>query len=110
MNALEIARESLARQAEENGAPFTAKLYREGKQDEGGIMPAALGSATLACDQAEREIGELAVLAAEYLFRRDQYRDRDSSTNLDNMSFAEDQLRKHPLVEKQLGFYEEKQS
>lgn len=110
MTALEIAREALARQAEANDAPHTAACYRDGRYDDGGIMPAALAAAELALEQDERKIGELAVLAAEYLFRRDQYRDRDNSTNLDNMSFAEDQLRQHPLVAKQLSFYAEKRS
>lgn len=60
---------------------------------------------------AEREIGELAVLAAEYLFRRDRYSEKDySSKRLDEMSFAEDRLREHPLVAKQLTLYREKQS
>jgi hypothetical protein len=108
MDALEIARESLARQAEADGAKHTAAGYRAGRYDEEGLTPAARRAAELALEQNERGIGELAVLAAEYLFRRDQYRDRDSSTNLDNMSFAEDRLREHPLVAKQLSFYVEK--
>lgn len=111
MNAVEIAREAMARRSEADDAPHTAKGYRDGLYDQGGLMPAAIAVAELALEQNERAIGELAVLSAEYLFRRDRYREADfSNKRLDEMSFAEDKLREHPLVAKQLVFYQEKQS
>jgi len=49
---------------------------------------------------------EVVALAAEYLFRKDEYRKNDQSNKLlDDMSFAEEQLRKHPLVAAQLEYY-----
>lgn len=56
MTPLQIAREALARQAEADGAPHTAACYRDGRYDEGGIMPAALAAATLALKHAESDI------------------------------------------------------
>lgn len=65
--AVEIAREALARLAEQNGAPHTAGLYRDGRYDEQGLMPSAIDAAELAlregpgavamnrfCDRVER--------------------------------------------------------
>lgn len=51
MNALEIARESLARQSEADGANHTAKGYREGRYDNEGLMPAVLRGVELALEQ-----------------------------------------------------------
>jgi hypothetical protein len=51
MNALQIARESLARQSDSEGAKNTAVCYREGRYDEGGLMPAVLRGVELALEQ-----------------------------------------------------------
>jgi hypothetical protein len=51
MNSRQIARESLARESEREGAKHTAQLYREGKYDEGGLMPAVLRGVELALEQ-----------------------------------------------------------
>lgn len=56
MTPLEIAREALARQSEKEGAPHTAACYREGRYDQGGIMPAALAAAELALKHVQSEV------------------------------------------------------
>lgn len=48
---LAIAREGLARDAEQHAGPLTAKCYRDGTYDEGGVMLAALSVAAYAIER-----------------------------------------------------------
>lgn len=74
MNALEIARESLARHADADGATHTAKGYRDGRYDEEGLMPAVLRGVELALEEAAKiavRNQDAAVLTAvEYGYRQ----------------------------------------
>jgi hypothetical protein len=46
--AVWCAREAEARRAEENSSPHTAKLTREGRYDDQGVMPVAIAAARIA--------------------------------------------------------------
>lgn len=70
MNPREIARESLARESEREGAKHTAQLYREGKYDEGGIMPAVLRGVELALEQAKTSQKATIETAVEFGYRQ----------------------------------------
>lgn len=60
--------------------------------------------------ETEKAAREAVVLAAEFLFRKDEYGKRDYSNKLHGeMCFAEDKLRANPLVAQQLEFYKEKE-
>lgn len=69
MNAIEIARESLARECDRMGAPFTAKLHREGRYDEQGLTPAVLRGVELALELRARDEQADIATAVEFGYR-----------------------------------------
>jgi hypothetical protein len=74
VNAVEIAREAMARLSEADDAHGTAACYREGRYDEGGCMPAVRAGVELALEEAAKiavRNQDAAVLTAvEYGYRQ----------------------------------------